>query len=109
MDAYHKNIDNANAVRALNIEPDKWNVKHLIAILKPLKKDDEKLPKKKKELRALYLQWKDRPIPVIPTMHEINPGGVEENEGVVLSDDEEGSIENDVVTAMLSLHQVVDV
>ncbi len=56
--------------------------------------------------------WKDRPVPVLPTQTDLienNCQSNEENDGIVLSDDEEDSIENEVITAMLSLGQVVDV
>ena len=56
--------------------------------------------------------WKDRPTPILPTIKDLaenNSEGIEENEGILLSDHEEDSIKNDVITAMLSLHQVVDV
>ena len=64
-DAYLKDIDSANAVRALNIVPMKWTVKQMSIILKQLKKSDKKLPTKKKESQSLYLQWSDR-IPTAP-------------------------------------------
>ena len=87
--------------------------KQLSTILKPLKqKEDTAMPTKKSDLLKRYNLWKDCPPPKMPTNIDLTEQSAQrndQNEGSLLSKDEGDSIDNDVITAMLSLHGVVDV
>ena len=99
MDTYRRDIANADTVRSLNLEPEKWTVKQLTDILKPPKQDDEKLLKKRKELQSLYVLWSAR-MPIAPTTFDLPVNNNIEDENASKPDD---NVEHDVVQAILAL------